>query len=93
MDKREIEIARAEQAHALRTNPLFEQAFDVTRQAILEEWAALKRPDSEHARDLHRMLECLSRVRSVIDNHVDTGKIAQRALVESGIAAQLWRRT
>ncbi len=76
MDRLEIAVMRAEQAQALKTNPMHEQAFADTRRAILEAWAALETSDSERAKDLHRMLKCLDRVRKCIDVHIDTGKLA-----------------
>lgn len=80
MDKLELAVLRAEQAQALRTNPIYEQAFADTRRAILETWASLDTSESERAKDLHRMLKCLDRVRKCVDTHVDTGKLAQREI-------------
>lgn len=80
MDRLELAVMRGEQAQALRTNPLFDQAFADTRRGILEAWAQLQTSESEQARDLHRMLKCLDRVRKCVDTHVDTGKLAQREI-------------
>jgi len=77
MDKLEMATMRAAQAEQLKTNPLFEMAFDQTRAAILETWAELPTSDDENARDLHRMLKCLERVKRCIDIHIDTGKLAK----------------
>jgi hypothetical protein len=77
MDKHELAVIRGEQAQALRANPIFDKALADTRQAILESWAELRVSDTEEARDLHRMLKCLERVKRCINIHIDTGKIAQ----------------
>ncbi len=80
MDRLELAVNRAEQALALKTNPMFDQAFADTRKAILEAWAGLDTSDSERAQDLHRMLKCLDRVRKCVDTHIDTGKLAQKEI-------------
>ena len=80
MDKHELAVVRGEQAEALRKNPMFEQAFSDTRKAILETWAGMSTSDKEEARDLHRMLKCLDRVRKCVETHIDTGKLAQREI-------------
>jgi hypothetical protein len=77
MDRQEHAVKRAGQAQALRANPMYEQAFVDTRRAILEAWASLATSDTDQARDLHRMLKCLERVRRCLDTHIDTGKLAQ----------------
>lgn len=80
MDKLELAVQRGEQAQALRTNPLFDLAFADTRRAILEAWASLPTSDSDNAKDLHRMLKCLDRVRKCVDTHIDTGKLSQKEI-------------
>lgn len=77
MDKLEQAMQRAAQAEQLRANPLYAQAFDETRAAILETWAGLATSDSDNAKDLHRMLKCLERVKRCLEVHIDTGKLAQ----------------
>lgn len=80
MDKLELAMLRAEQASQLRGNPVFEQAFADTRAGILELWASLPTNDTENARDLHRMLKCLDRVKRCIEMHIDTGKLARKEI-------------
>ena len=80
MDKLELSVMRAEQAAQLRGNPLFEQAFADTRAAIMEVWAGLPTSETESAKDLHRMLKCLDRVKKCIDVHIDTGKLARKEI-------------
>ncbi len=80
MDKHEAAVMRGEQAMQLINNPVFEQAFADTRRGILEAWAKLDTTDRENARDLHRMLKCLDRVRKCVDVHIDTGKLAAKEI-------------
>ena len=80
MDKFELAALHAEQAKQLQANPLFAQAFDETKQAIMQTWASLPTSDTDNARDLHRMLKCLDRVKHCIQVHIDTGKIADKEI-------------
>ena len=80
MDKHETQIQRAEEAQRLLTSPMFTKAFDDTRAGILAAWADLPTSDTDNARDLHRMLKCLDRVRRCLEVHVDTGKLAAKEL-------------
>lgn len=77
MDKLELATIRAEQAQALVSNPMFEQAFADTRQALLETWALLDDVNSEQAKDIHRRIKCLASVRKCLETHITTGKLAQ----------------
>ena len=54
MDKLETAMLRAAQAEQLQANPMFAVAFEETRAAIFETWAALPTSESENAKDLHR---------------------------------------
>lgn len=80
MDKQEFAVMRAEEAKRLLESTLFSQAFDDTRKAILEAWASLPTSDKENARDLHRMVMCLSKVRKCLEEHIASGKIAQKQI-------------
>jgi hypothetical protein len=80
MDKHEIAVIRAEEARQLLSNPMFERAFADTRAACLEALAASKRSDTEAFKDIHRMIECLDRVKRAVKVHIDTGKLAQREI-------------
>lgn len=80
MDKFELASLRAEQAKQLQANPVFTEALEATRTAIMQTWASLPTSDTENARDLHRMLKCLDKVRHCIQVHIDTGKIAEKEI-------------
>ena len=76
MDRLELAQVRAAEALQLKANPMFAHAFTDVRAAIVEAWASLDDVNSEKARDLHRMLKCLDRVKKCLDTHIDSGKIA-----------------
>jgi soluble cytochrome b562 len=83
MDKTEQQIQRAEQALQILNNPLFAQAFEDTRAAIMQAWATLSPADekrSEHSADLHRMIRALDKVKFCLEEHVTTGKMAAKVL-------------
>ncbi len=88
MDKRELQLLRGEQARQLLTNPVFEAAFTEARASILEAWAELPTSDKEAARDLHRQLKCLDRVRKAIQTHIDTGTLARKDIETRSKVAQ-----
>lgn len=80
MDRLELATMRAAQAEQLKANPLFDLAFADTRKAIMETWAALPVSDTENAKDLHRMLKCLDRVKRCLEVHIETGKLAEHEI-------------
>ena len=80
MDKLERQIVNAEEAQQLLNNTMLQTAFAETRQAILETWAALPTSDTENARDLHRRLKMLDSVKRCLQEHVTTGKLANREI-------------
>lgn len=92
MDRLELAVVRGEQAQAVRGNPVFEQAFADTRRGILEAWAQLDTSESERAKDLHRMLKCLDRVRKCVETHIDTGKLAQKEIDGRNLRLNPFRR-
>lgn len=80
MDRLEVATARSEDAQRLIDNPMFVQAFEDTRKALLEAWASLDSPESEHSKDLHRMVKCLDKVKRCLETHIQTGKLAQKEI-------------
>lgn len=92
MDRLELAVVRGEQAQAVKNNPIFDQAFADTRRGILEAWAQLDTSESERAKDLHRMLKCLDRVRKCVETHIDTGKIAQKEIDGRALRLNPFRR-
>lgn len=80
MDRLELATVRAEEARQLVANPMFEAAFNDTRAALLETWAKLPNPDDAHAKDLHRMVKCLEKVKRCLEEHITTGKLAVKEI-------------
>lgn len=73
-------MQRGEEASRVLNSPVFRQAVDDTRKAILEAWASLDKPAGDHAQDLHRMLKCLEKVERCLTVHMETGKIAAKEI-------------
>ena len=80
MDKLEAAVNRGEEANRILHSPVFEAAFADTRQAILEALAGLDNVRGEQAQDLHRMVKLLDKVKRCVEEHVATGKLAQREI-------------
>lgn len=80
MDKHEEQIRRAEEAHAILHSPMFDKAFTDTRAAILNAIASLDNLRDDKARDLHSMVKGLEKVRRVLEEHISTGKLAQKEI-------------
>lgn len=79
----ERDLDRAARAKAVIDNPTFQEAFDLVRQAIHEQWEATPIRDHEGAHELRLMLKLLGDVKAQLDTALADGKIA---------AAELTRR-
>lgn len=80
MDRLELAALRAEEASQLLGNPMFEAAFADTRAAFMEAWAKLPSPDDPHAKELHRMVKSLEKVRRCLEEHITTGRLASKEI-------------
>lgn len=80
MDKHEHAVSRGVEAQQLLENPMFTQAFDDTRRAIQEAWTTLDTKDKETQQELLLMVKCIDKVRRCIQEHVSSGRIAQREI-------------
>jgi len=83
MDKQQQQIARAEEADRILSSTMFAQAFEDTRQALMNTWASLDTTDeryAEFARDLHRKVKMLDSVKRCLTEHIHTGKIAAKEI-------------
>ena len=80
MDKHEKAVRDGDEAARVLNSPMFAAAFADTRAAMLEAWAKLDNAGSDQAKDLHRMVKCLDRVRRCLEVHIDTGKLAQKEI-------------
>lgn len=92
MDKHEEQIRRAEEAHAILHSPMFVRAFDDTRAAILNAIASLDNLRDDKARDLHSMVKGLEKVRRVLEEHISTGKLAQKEIEGRAKLSDLFKR-
>ena len=92
MDKHEEQIRRAEEAHAILHSAMFGKAFDDTRAAILNAIASLDNLRDDRARDLHSMVKGLEKVRRVLEEHISTGKLAQKEIEGRAKLADLFKR-
>lgn len=93
MDKAELQALRADEASRILNSPLWITAWDETRQAIFSAWEALPSSDRTQSDELHRTLKNLARLKSVIEKHVQTGKLADKELrARQGIASGLINR-
>jgi len=80
MDKSELQAMRADEAARILNSPLWTTAWDDTRQAIFKAWEALPSSDRSQSDELHRTLKNLARLKSVMETHIQTGKLADKEL-------------
>lgn len=92
MDKHEEQIRRAEEAQAILASPMFDKAFTDTRLALLNAIASLDNLRDDRARDLHSMVKGLEKVRRVIEEHVNTGKLAAKEIEGRARVSDLFKR-
>ena len=78
--KRLNEIARADQAKALLTNPIMKAAFDDIERELLAGMELAT--DESLIRKLHLMFVCNRKVQNTIKTYIDTGKLAAFQLEE-----------
>lgn len=80
MDKHEAQMQRGEEASRILNSQLFSQAFEEVRAAYIKTWQELPTSDDENARDIHRSLKCLERVRKDLEHHISTGRLIAKEL-------------
>lgn len=80
MDKHEEAVRRAAEASSIVASPLFAQAFDDTRAAILNAIASLDNLRDDKARDLHSMVKALEKVKRCLQEHIVSGQLAQKEI-------------
>jgi len=80
MDRIELAIVRSEEASRILGSELFTRAFEDVRAALFKTWAELPTGDTENAKDIHRRLKCLDQVKRALEEHVRSGKLAQKEI-------------
>jgi uncharacterized membrane protein YccC len=79
-DQIRTEIERANLARAIQDNPLFDEYFEATREALIASWE--KASDPEYREDVWRYVQLLGQFQKHIKTTLDTGKMAEIALAE-----------
>lgn len=72
----EADMDRTNKAKVILDNPLYQESFDLVRQAIHEQWEATPVRDHEGAHELKLMLKLLGDVRANLERAIADGKIA-----------------
>lgn len=72
----EQDLDRGARAQAIYDNPLYQESFDLVRQAIHEQWEATPVRDHEGAHELKLMLKLLGDVRANLERVIADGKMA-----------------
>lgn len=83
MDKQELAVLRGDEAQRILNSSVFESAFNDTREALTNTWAALDTTDAryaEFARDIHRKIKMLDSVKRCLAEHITTGKLSQKSI-------------
>ena len=76
----EQELERGSKAQKLLSDPLFQEAFDLVRQALHERWENAPLRDKEGAHELKLQLKLLNDVRANLEQAVANGKLAAAEL-------------
>jgi hypothetical protein len=91
-DKLEDELRRGEDAAQLLRHPLFVSAFETLEQEIVDQWKQSTSLNADAREKLHTMLFLLGKIRTQIQTHVETGKLAQATFKER-VARTLGKRS
>lgn len=79
-DKLEDELRRGEDAAQLLRHPLFVSAFETLEQEIVDQWKQSTSLSADGREKLHTMLFLLGKIKTHVETHVETGKLAQATL-------------
>ena len=92
MNKDELIALRADEAARILNSQLWVTAWEDTRQAVFSAWEALPSSDRSQSDELHRTLKNLARLKSVLEKHIQTGKLADKELrAKSGLSGVVQR--
>lgn len=86
----EAEIARARQAQALVSDPLFAETFKNLKQEIIDKWAACPARDTEGREWLWQHYQVALKFEEALTSALNTGKLAikerEMSLVERAVS-------
>lgn len=89
LDQNEREIARAHQAQAILTDPLFAETFKQLKQEIIDKWAACPARDTEGREWLWQHYQVALKFEEALTTVLNTGKMAVKerelSLVEKAV--------
>lgn len=71
------EASRGEQARLLLDSPIYQESYQLVRDAIIAAWESAPIRDKEGHNELKLMLKLLADVRRNIENTMQTGKLAK----------------
>ena len=79
---RKEELHRAAEARAILDHPMFKDAVTALREGLLGEIEKSSVSEVDRVRDAQRCLKLLTKMISVIENHIKTGTMATAQLLE-----------
>lgn len=71
------EVKRGEDAEALLNHPLFKEAFESVKIGIIESMGTSPMGDEKTHNRLVIALQLLAQIKKTLENHIQTGKMAQ----------------
>lgn len=81
-DKLHIAVHRAQLAHELLRNELFNEAFHVIEAEIMSAWVNWKADDSNGRERLWTAVNVGRRYKTLLEAYIANGKVAQRQIEE-----------
>jgi hypothetical protein len=77
IDKLEADVTRANQARALLSNAMLNDAFETLRASYLKAWETTKYNDTDGRERLWQAIQIVGLVRGQLEAYVNDGKLAQ----------------
>lgn len=74
------ELQRAAEAAQVLNNPIFQESFRKVREALIIKLEEGKVPSVEYQRDLVICLKMLAQVKRLLEEYVQTGRMAEETL-------------
>jgi hypothetical protein len=83
------EISRAQQASDVIDNPLYQEAFTLMRERLMQQWADSPARDTEGREKLWQMTKLLDGVEGHLKQIMETGKIARVQIEQESLLQRL----